>query len=142
MADGSPAAGGTSVLVEHTGELELRLRGPSLAAVYAQALRALADELVEHSGEGPRERRPVELSSSGPDTLLADLLNEAIFLEETEGFVADGLEVAELEGGRLRGALVGSMHEQARPVVKAATYHGLEVREDGEGWTASVVLDV
>lgn len=142
MADAGPAPEGERELVEHTGELELRLRGPSLAAVYEQALLALAEELVERRGEGPRERRAVELRASGPDTLLVDLLNEAIFLEETEGFVADGLEVEVLEGGRLRGALRGRPYDDARPVVKAATYHRLGVGEDGDGWWASVVLDV
>ena len=142
MSEARPAAGAASELVEHTGELELRVRGPSLAAVYAEALRALADELVDRRGEGPRERRAVELSASGPDTLLADLLNEAIFLEETEGFVADDLEVRELAGGRLLGALVGRLHDEARPVVKAATYHRLQARRDGDGWLATVVLDV
>jgi SHS2 domain-containing protein len=138
MAERPPAR----ELIEHTGELELRVRGAGPAAVYGEALRALADELVDRLGEGPRERRPVDLRASGPDTLLADLLNEAIFLEETEGFVADGLEVGELEGGRLRGDLLGRRHEEARPVVKAATYHRLRIGEDADGWWATVVLDV
>ncbi|WP_217915485.1 archease [Miltoncostaea marina] len=129
-------------LVEHTGEMEMRVRSPTLAGVYAEALGGLAAELTEGGG-GPRGRRPVALSASGADTLLAELLNEAVFLAETEGFVADGLEVARLEGGRLEGALLGRRDPDARPVVKAATYHGLSLeREPAGGWRAAVLLDV
>ena len=129
-------------LVDHTSELELRIRNASLAGVYEDAVRALGEELVQAPASGTRQRRPVELDSSGPETLLADLLNEAIYLSETEGFVADGLDAARLEGGRLAGALLGHLHADARPVVKAATYHGLELVRDADGWRASVVLDV
>jgi SHS2 domain-containing protein len=129
-------------LVDHTSELELRIRTRTLDGVYREALEALARELVDAPPGVERERRPVELDASGPDTLLADLLNEAIYLSETGGFVAEGLEVDELSEGRLAGALLGYLHADARPVVKAATYHGLELVRDADGWRASVVLDV
>ena len=132
--------------VEHTGELELRLRAPTLEALLAAALRAVADETEEGEGgetpEGRPERRRLAIDASGPDTLLADLLNEAIFLMETEGFLPTGLEASELEGGRLRGALVGRCADAVRPLVKAATYHRLGVWREGDGWRGTVVLDV
>lgn len=65
-------------LVEHTGELEMRLVAPTLEALYAEGLRGLAAEVSEAALEDGRERRPVEIAASGPDTLLADVLNEAI----------------------------------------------------------------
>ena len=134
--------------VEHTGELELRLGAPTIEALLEAALRAVAEEVEEDDGEpdgapaGVPERRPLAIDASGPDTLLADLLNEAIFLMETEGFVPTALEARELEGGRLRGVLVGRCAEAVRPLVKAATYHRLEVRRERDGWRGTVVLDV
>ena len=146
--------------IEHTSELELRLESPTLEALLEEALRAVAEEVEEDVEEGkspaaaPLPRRPIEapggqaerravaIDASGPDTLLADLLNEAIFLMETEGFLPAALEVRELDGGRLRGALVGRCAEAVRPLVKAATYHRLEARREGAGWRGTVVLDV
>jgi SHS2 domain-containing protein len=130
--------------VEHTGELELRLSAPTMETLLAAALRAVADE-VEEGDEAPAnslERRRLAIDASGPDTLLADLLNEAIFLMETEGFLPTGLEARELEGGRLRGVLVGRCADAPRPLVKAATYHRLGVWREGDGWRGTVVLDV
>lgn len=80
-------------LVEHTGELEMRVCAPTREELYAEALRGLAAEVSEAAGAGADERRPVEIASSGPDTLLADLLNEAIYLMDVDGFVATHLEV-------------------------------------------------
>jgi len=133
--------------IEHTSELELRIESPTLAALLAEALRAVAEEVEEDVEEaaapaGEPERRAVAIDASGPDTLLADLLNEAIFLMETEGFLPAALDAQELEGGRLRGALVGRCAETVRPLVKAATYHRLEARREGGGWRGTVVLDV
>jgi SHS2 domain-containing protein len=128
-------------IVDHTGELELRVTHPTLEGLLGEALRGLAGE-VDEAGGGPRERRPVAITSSGTDTLLADLLNEAVYLIDVEGFVPEGLEDATVAGSRLTGTLVGRRSPTARPLVKAATYHGLAVRRAGEGWEARVVLDV
>jgi SHS2 domain-containing protein len=127
-------------IVEHTGELEMRVRAETREGLYGEALRGLALEVSDVAGAG--ERRAVELTSSGPDTLLADLLNEAIYLMDVEGFVATGLEVERLGPASLRGALVGARDPDLRPLAKAATYHGLVVREGPEGWEGRVVLDV
>lgn len=129
-------------LVEHTGELEMRLVAPTLEALYAEGLRGLAAEVSEAALEDGRERRPVEIAASGPDTLLADVLNEAIYLMDVDGFVATGLEVQRLEGATLRGTMTGVRDPGLRPLAKAATYHGLAVRRSREGWEGRVVLDV
>lgn len=130
----------------HVGELVLVVSAETAEGVYAEALRGLGEELAADDDGPPAgepERRPLELVSSGPDTLLADLLNEALFLAETQGLLPVGAEVDSLVGGTLRGALV--MVRPAvppRPVVKAATYHDLEVEDAGGSWRARVVLDV
>jgi SHS2 domain-containing protein len=118
--------------VEHTGELELRLSHRTRAGVYREAVRGLAEELG---------RPGVAIDSSGPDALLADLLNEVLYLAEVDGFIAQDLLVDEVADGRLAGRLVGGPGA-VRALVKAATYHGLRVWRDGGRWNASVVLDV
>jgi SHS2 domain-containing protein len=129
-------------LIEHTGELEMRLSAPTRQGVYAEALRGLAREVSDSAGAEGRERRPVEIVSSGADTLLADLLNEAIYLMDVDGFVATDLDVERLGEATLRGSLVGVRDPQVRPLAKAATYHGLVVRPVEDGWEGCVVLDV
>jgi SHS2 domain-containing protein len=129
-------------IVEHTGELEMRLTHPTLEGLFGEALRGLAREVGARGAGGRHERRHVEIRSSDRATLLADLLNEAVYLIDVEGFVPEGLDDARISGGMLTGALVGRRRPEARPLVKAATYNGLVVRRAGAGWEGRVVLDV
>jgi len=129
-------------VIDHPGELELRLSHATCAGVYAEAVRGLVAESQGSVPAGGAERRILSLASSTPETLLADLLNEVVYVMETEGFVPRTLEVGELEGGRLRGTLVGRSSADVRPLVKAATYHDLRVWQEDGAWHGRVVLDV
>jgi SHS2 domain-containing protein len=129
-------------VVDHTGELEFRISHPSLAGLYAEAVRGLVLEVEGAAPPRGDERRDVDLDSSGRETLLADLLNEVVFLMETEGFLPSALEVDEVRDGHLRGALVGRSDREIRPLVKAATYHDLRVWHEGGTWHGRVIIDV
>lgn len=133
--------------VEHlpnVGELVLRVSAPERRGVYREALRGLAKEISDGPDPaGATERRPIALDAADGDVLLADLLNEAIFIVEAEGLAPCGLQVHRLEGGHLDGALLLA-HPSAAPrqVVKAATYHDVRVWYENGTWWGNVVLDV
>ena len=78
-----------------------------------------------------------------------DFLNEIIYLFDTRRFLAAGLEEAEVALGppaRLAGKLAGEVMDPARHVlkteIKAATFHGLEIREVDGGLSADVIFDL
>jgi SHS2 domain-containing protein len=126
---------------EHTSELELRIEAPTEEAVFADALAAFAE--LAGDGDGPAsERREIRLEADDRGLLLADWLNELVYLADSDRFVPAGLSALELEGGRLRATVRGRRGEP-RPLVKAVTLHGLEYgHEPGAGWQARLVLDV
>jgi SHS2 domain-containing protein len=138
----------SSELLAHTAEVRLRVRGPTLASLAAEAGRALAR--VELGGAArPRGARgawrDVRVESRDSAALLVDWLNELIYLAETLHWVplefelettdaSDGLALT----GRARGVAVA----QAPARVKAATFHGLHVTPIPGGLEAEIVLDV
>lgn len=126
----------------HTAELRLELEGGSAEAVLAEAVEALG-ELIEPepAGTGERAAHEVELEAPDPASLLVDLLQELVFLADSEGFVADRAELALDPPARLRGRLHGRRTEP-RQLVKAATYSELAFEQRGDLWHARVVLDV
>jgi SHS2 domain-containing protein len=83
----------------------------------------------------------VSLESADRAALLADWLGELVYLSETEGFLAERVEELVLDGASLSATLAG---RAARPrnLVKAVTYHGLELAPANGRWRARVVLDV
>jgi SHS2 domain-containing protein len=126
--------------VEHTGELELHVEAPSPAGVFAAALAAFA-ELVGDGPPGDPARREIELEAPDQATLLAEWLCELVYLAETQGLVPERVAGFELAGTRLRATVEGRLGQPPH-LVKAVTYHGLELVREGEGWRARVVLDV
>lgn len=140
--------------VDHTAELELAIEAESQAAVFADALAAVA-ELLGESGaalgeegrpgpiaEAGREaRREVELASVDRAALLADWVDELVYLAEVDGFVPARLLELELGQGWLRATVAGWLGEP-RPLVKAVTRHRLAFEPVGGRWRARLVLDV
>jgi SHS2 domain-containing protein len=126
--------------VDHTAEIELHVEADSREAVFAEALEAFA-ELVARDEGGERVEQEVAVQAQDNATLLAEWLGELIFLAETEDFVPGRLERLELTGTHLR-ALVAGYRGRPAHLVKAVTYHGLELTSSDDRWRAKVVLDV
>ena len=133
----------------HTGDIGLILTGQSLDELFADAAVALTETMTDHGLVGASYSTAVELSSSAVDLLLVDWLNDLVFRFDTEGLLVARARVAVAREGSewaLRGSVEGESFDRARhPIkvlVKAATYHALDVNRTAAGWRATVVLDV
>lgn len=130
-------------LSDHVSEIRIRLRAGSLGDLLAEAGRALAG-LQRRGTESapPGSWRRLEISAADRAGLLAEWLNELIYLAETERWVATEFEV-ESAGDRTMAARArGVTVHRAPGLVKAATLHGLRVDDMPGGVTGEVVLDV
>jgi SHS2 domain-containing protein len=127
---------------EHTGELELWITGSSEEAVFAEALRAVAELLGGDHGEARvAAARSVAVEGADRARLLAGWLEELAFLAETEGLVPERAEELRLAPTGVNARVVG--RRGAPPhLIKAVTLHRLAFERSPEGWRARVVLDV
>jgi SHS2 domain-containing protein len=127
--------------VEHTAEIELAIEETSPEGILAEALVALGDVLPEDRG-GDRASREIEIDAPDLPALLAEWLNELVYLAERDGFVAERVERLHLDGTRLSAVVSGS-RASPQSLIKAVTYHRLEMKElDGGRWSARVTVDV
>ena len=128
--------------IEHTAELQLELHARSEAAIFRQAVLALR-ELLEDDGPvtGDRAERSVEVEATDRGALLAEWLAELVFLAETEGLVPDEARDLVVGEDSVTAVVVGRTRAP-RHLVKAVTYHDLELHRDRDGWRGNVVLDV
>jgi SHS2 domain-containing protein len=135
-------------VVDHTSEIRLRIRAGSLAELLAEAGRALARlELRGRTAAATGDWRPLTVSAGGRAALLADWLNELVFLAEAERWVPIDFEIeraGESPAGdtEVRARARGVSVEQSPGLVKAATLHGLRVDPIPGGLEGEVVLDV
>jgi SHS2 domain-containing protein len=131
------------------GDLTFVARGPTVE----DALKLAADALLAASLEAPgaleaREVRRLQLEEADADLLLLCFLNELIYLRDAESLLlrAVALQLTRDGGLRLDARLEGERIDRSRHVlladVKAATAHGLALRETPAGWEARATLDV
>ncbi len=133
--------------LEHTADVGFRVEGDTLEEVFLGAMEGLLGVIFQTPPKGGRRRRLL-LEAEDLESLLVRWLNELIYLVQTKGFVPGKarLKVEKTEEGwRLKASLQGEDFKEAfgfQGEVKSATYHGLQVREEGGRWRAQVILDV
>jgi SHS2 domain-containing protein len=125
---------------EHVGELELQVEAASEPAVFAEAFAAFC-ELERNGGSDAGEERTIDLEAAQRADLLAEWLDELVYLTDAQRFVPENLVELRIDGGRLHAVVRGRRGEPSA-LVKAVTRHGLAFERRETGWRARVVLDV
>jgi len=135
-------AGTSHALEEHGGEVRLRLRAPSLPALFDEAARAVA-ELMCDGGGSLGEPVPVDVRAPDREALLAAWIDELLFLSETRKRVWTQTRVERVTDTELHAVVRGIEPVALRTQIKAATLHDLRVLERRPGeFEATLVLDV
>jgi SHS2 domain-containing protein len=130
-------------LVEHPGEVRLRLRAATLGDLAIVAGRALGElELGRSPGPARGPWREVAASGRDREAALVHWLNELIYLAETERWVGVEFVVDRATETEIRMRARGVAVDEAPSRVKAATFHGLRIAPVGNGLEAEIVLDV
>ena len=137
-------------MLDHTADVAFELEAPTLEALFDEARRALLMTLFEQPPESGEDKGSVRLSAPDLESLLFRWINELVFLIQGDGFVPVHSDIQiEDSGGEefsLEASLTGAPLDLEgygwQGEIKSATYHGLDVRQDGEDWRARVILDV
>lgn len=129
--------------LDHTSEITLHVGAPDWPGLLAQAGKGLAELLLQEAPAEPDgDWRLLEVSSHDRESLLVDWLNEIIYVAETGRWVPLEIEVPEASEAHLKARARGVTVEESPTLVKAATFHGLHVRDLVEGLEAEVILDI
>jgi SHS2 domain-containing protein len=127
--------------IEHTADWELEVWAENLPRLFQFAARGMyALSGVQLNAE-PVETRTIELRAPDPESMLVAFLTELLYLLETENLVFDGFDI-EIEEGTISAHLTGKPLAGLEKEIKAVTYHKLEVRKSGQGYTVNIVFDV
>lgn len=136
---------GTWQFEPHTSEVRIRVEGTDLAELFEEAGYALAEVMLGESPPEPpagAEEEHVTLDAADTEALLVDWLNELISRSDMKKRVYTHVVVDALAERKLHARIRGFTPEVLKTAVKAATFHGLEIREHEDRFIAFVVLDV
>ena len=132
--------------VEHTADVGIRARAPTLRQLFIAMAQGLVELLAEDSQLAPMTARPIELTAADTDSLLLAWLQELLFWFSVERFLPVEYALDEVAPRSLRGLLRGDVFDPNRHVqgreVKAITRHLLSVRQEADGWVGDVIVDI
>jgi SHS2 domain-containing protein len=130
---------------EHTADLGLRVRAATLNDVFCEAATGLFATIVDLDGVRPAQERAFRIEGTEPDYLLFDWLNELLFVFDSEHLLFCEFDVWIDQAGlsaRARGEPLDEARHTLDHEVKAITYHGLKVEQQGDQWLAEVIVDI
>ena len=128
-------------LIDHTGDIGVVARAPTLEALVAECARAMFDVLAGCEEPRPTETDRFEITGADPADELRDVLAELLYRWSVER----KMYVSFLPGkGELRAGweVWDPARHDLRTELKAVTYHQLLVERETDGWKAQVIFDV
>lgn len=128
-------------LIDHTGDLAVVARAPTLEALFADCARAMFSILAEAPQPKPESTDAFPVPGADPPEELREFLGELLyrFSAEHRMYVAFTPRQGSID------AAWEPYSEERHPLrteLKAVTWHQLEAVRDGDGWRARVIFDV
>ncbi|HQD24941.1 MULTISPECIES: archease [Methanoculleus] len=130
--------------LEHTADVQMRVRGRTINELFADAGRAMFQIMY-----GPcidrGVTREISLEADNLEALLIDYLSELLFITEVEGTVFCTFDV-DVQGTRLTATARGEPFDPKRhsggTIVKGISYFGLEIVKEEEGYVVEIIFDI
>lgn len=131
-------------IIEHTADVGISATGSTLEEVFEQMTLGLFDILGAWHPDDHGTSLDLEIEANDVGALLVDWLNEVLYVQDAHDIIFTGLSLDHVDGLKIRGVLSTKPRHQELDgtAVKAVTFHGLMVDQDGDGWSARVYVDV
>jgi SHS2 domain-containing protein len=131
---------------EHTADLGLRVRADDVNTLFADAACGLFSMIVpDLDSVRPSQAVSISLPGELSELLLFDWLNELLYTYEVRHLLLCQFEVR-FDSTGLTATAKGEPIDRTRHVldheVKAITYHGLKLKQQGGRWLAEVIVDI
>ncbi len=133
-------------IFDHTADLGLRIRAPSLEELLIDAARGLFSVMVaDLATVRPVEEAAFRIDGENVEELLHDWLAELLFTFHVRRLVLAEFRVRVDAAGMTataRGEPIDPARHAIEVEVKAVTWHGLKVERRPDGWFAEVIVDI
>ena len=127
--------------LEHTADYSVRLFSSDLVGLFEQAVAAVEDLCVITTGEMDDEIREITIEASDLEILLIEWFEELLYSIEVDQVFWRPIKVG-IEGNVLKAVVQVFPLESIERVIKAVTFHQLQVLHKADRWEAQVVFDV
>lgn len=132
-------------VLEHTADLKIKVSGQDLSGLFINAALAVAEQQKSDIRKQKLEKEEwesLEIKSSDLNSLLVDWLNEILSRSDLNKKVYTLFKIEEFSENHLQAKIAGQKVDQKQIEIKAATYHGLEIKKVNNHWEAVVIFDI
>jgi SHS2 domain-containing protein len=125
----------------HTADWALLVWGKDIASLFTEAARGMYALMSPCMEASPRQIRMFSVQGTDDESRLVAFLNELIFYLEQEKLVFDAFDLEpSLDGFEV--SMQGSGFTSIEKMIKAVTFHNLEIIETLQGYQVEIVFDV
>lgn len=125
-------------ILEHTADVGIIATGNS----FEEALEEAAKGMFSFMGEAKeKEKMIISVEREKKDELVVFLYSEILARCEGEGFVPARMKVLAYDGKNIKVELAGE-YKTPKNIIKAVTFHRLEVAERAGKWRIQVLFDI
>jgi SHS2 domain-containing protein len=133
-------------LLEHPADIGFEVEADKVETLFEEAVRALLQVAAEPVPVDEKTFEVFEVDGTDYADLLVNVLSEVLFRFDAGLMAVSAVSVESIAPTSARLELRGEPRDPARHpwrlIVKAVTYHGLEVAERDGSWRARVYLDI
>jgi SHS2 domain-containing protein len=130
--------------LEHTADIRVKVKSPTLEALFAEAATGMMKILYGHADPGKIERL-ISVSSDGIENLILDFLSEVLFISEVESIVFSEVSVS-LSGNNVSAVMNGEAFDPEKhrggTEIKGISYSGLRILKEDTGYVLDILFDV
>jgi SHS2 domain-containing protein len=135
---------------EHTADVLIQAYGCTLEEAFKNAAIALGDLTYFTERVQPRVERRVVVEYDDLEGLLFSWIDELLYLFDAEKFALSRkieLSIKKGEGYRIDALLYGEPYDQVKHgftglIVKAMTFHMMEIKQIDDYWVVQYVVDI
>ncbi|MBI4377515.1 MAG: archease [Nitrospinae bacterium] len=131
---------------ETTADIGIIAYGEDMKSLFSNAAEGLLSLIADGGSIDEPESFSINVTARDREGLLVKLLNEIIYIKDTNGFLGKRFTINYLNDNNLKGDIYGEIYNpgkhQILSDVKAATYHNLKIEKVGEVWQVRIIFDV
>ncbi|MBF0457102.1 MAG: archease [Nitrospirae bacterium] len=133
-------------MLDISGDLGIKVSAPTLEEIFETAAIGFYSLTTEIDNVEPLTTIQVTVTEDTTERLLVAWLNELICLFDTNGFIGRQVNIASLDNRHLSAEIKGEHFNLEKHdcgfLIKAATYHKLQLDKGDKGWTAVIIFDI
>jgi SHS2 domain-containing protein len=132
-------------LLDHTADTGMEVSGKTFPALLEQAATALFGIITDLEQVHPVASKTIELPETSPEDQLRSWLEELLRWFNAEEWLFTRFQVDNIHG-ELLGTAWGERYRPEKHTIyteiKGITYHRFTVRQETQGWVATIIFDV